>query len=486
MATNLTITEPPLMFGVYVTNISSSVGWGSQSSTLQLTLVEDPDHEKQSKDRSGNLLYRDSDGNATTTETATTTPIMEPDPLLIKHSLDGGSTFADGFPKVGTACQFVFKEFKFAGIFQRWTHKQGLGGFTYDVVFESPSKVLDGVQVILDSFEGTSYQYDKPFLTAVSAANFTSQIHNVLNPFGILENYAFGGQFGGAGVNSAGFPARKALSLIEEITQSKHIYLEPDVDPEDVTGIGGADGTAWWEPVEYPDPNSLVDDDGNEIIGGPINYGETKYTFDFGDLKNMVPEFFRLKGPIQNLNSIIQECCDIILHDFIISIEPEKTTVLVGYEDDRTWMPGGPPRVPIYEDIYYNGPIEVKYDDDRRSDQYKSVIGPTIKVTIIDKSEAPEPGIVESLVESYKASNKLVSADNGQELAGTTTQKLVLGGAANRHWETPMNYLIPVWGRDQLGNFSLGTGYDMDDEVITFLDDGNIYFANVLHLYLSY
>ena len=130
------------MFGVYVTNISSSVGWGSQSSTLQLTLVEDPDHEKQSKDRSGNLLYRDSDGNATTTETATTTPIMEPDPLLIKHSLDGGSTFADGFPKVGTACQFVFKEFKFAGIFQRWTHKQGLGGFTYDVVFESPSKPI--------------------------------------------------------------------------------------------------------------------------------------------------------------------------------------------------------------------------------------------------------------------------------------------------------------------------------------------------------
>ena len=55
------------MFGVYVESFTSSVGYGAESSTMQMTLVEDPDNG-----------------------------------VTIKHSLDGGVTLIDGFPKVGT------------------------------------------------------------------------------------------------------------------------------------------------------------------------------------------------------------------------------------------------------------------------------------------------------------------------------------------------------------------------------------------------
>lgn len=66
----------------------------------------------------------------------------------------------DGFPPVGTACQFKFQKFEFAGIFQRHSYKEDTGGRVYDLVFESPSKALDGVQVIMSDFTGSVFQED--------------------------------------------------------------------------------------------------------------------------------------------------------------------------------------------------------------------------------------------------------------------------------------------------------------------------------------
>ena len=392
MATNLTITTPPKMFGAYVTSISSSVGYGSQSSTLQLSVVEDP-------------------------------------PKGVEISL----------PEVGTACQFTFKGFSFAGIFQRYTKKQGSGGTNYDLIFESPSKVLDGIQVVLDQWEGTVFNGNNPFFTAVSAPNFTSQLNNVWNVFAVKENYALGGTFGGSDVNSAGFPAKEALRAMEKMSRGEYIYPEPETQPEDVP-------FGQWTPPVYPDPQSSLNDDEEEIVGGAAHFGDSTFEIDFGELIDKIPDFYRLKGPVSNVQTILQECCDLIVHDYIILIDPDTTQSVNGEMSGRQ----------------------------------------KIIIKLIDKSQAPNPGVVESLVESYKSSGKLISCDNGKELANATTQKLILGGPANRHWEIPMNYLIPVWGKDQLGNYSLGragiNGYDMDQEIQVFLDDGRRYLANILEL----
>ena len=100
----VTVPAPTDIFGLKVVNASCSVTWGGQGGTLQLTLVEDD---------------------------------SSPD-----------------FPVLGTACAFSFGAFYFAGIFQRAMYKDDLGGRTYDVVLESPSKILDGAQVIIDRFDG--------------------------------------------------------------------------------------------------------------------------------------------------------------------------------------------------------------------------------------------------------------------------------------------------------------------------------------------
>jgi len=213
------------------------------------------------------------------------TLVEDPDDnITIKHSLDGGATFVDGFPEVGTVCQFAFEGFEFVGIFQRYNYSESTGGRKYDVTFESPSKILDGVQVILSGFEGTGF-WDKPFYPSTDW-NFTSQLNNVYNPFGIKENYTWGGTFGYSDYNSAGFPvvddpnqtglaAKGLLTMIEEISQSKYTYDNPN---------GAAIHTS-------------VNSSGEELIGGPICYGDSKFVIDFGNLKTIVPDFFRLRGP---------------------------------------------------------------------------------------------------------------------------------------------------------------------------------------------
>ena len=151
-----TTFSTPLFFGARVVNASASLGWGGDSSTCQLTLVDDPPN------------------------------------------------YVIQLPEVGTAVAFQWGDFYFGGVFQRYTRKRSTGGFTYDVNIESPSKLLDGIQIILEGFQGTQWNLGG------TGTTFTDQISQVWNPYAIRENYNFGGIWGGADVNSVGFPAKDA------------------------------------------------------------------------------------------------------------------------------------------------------------------------------------------------------------------------------------------------------------------------------------
>ena len=175
----------PTMFGCYVQSVSSSVGWGGGSSTCSLTLVEDPEN---------GFVW---------------TP-----------------------PEVGAACYFKYKGFYFGGVFVRWSYSKGVSGRVYQIVLESPAKLLDGIQVIMDGFEGTEYNFGaipegkdttstneignyNRFRPSSQNPNITTEVNNVYNAFGHYENFTFGGLFGRANTNSAGFEANKLLETIE-------------------------------------------------------------------------------------------------------------------------------------------------------------------------------------------------------------------------------------------------------------------------------
>jgi len=228
------INSPPLMFGAYVANISSSISWGGQGGSCQMTLVEDPING-----------------------------------IFIK------------LPEVGTACYFRLRGFYFGGIFQRWSYKESVSGRTYDIVLESPgSKILDGVNVILSSFQGTGFNEGPGFdkFNPSSNPSFTNQLNNIYNPFAMKENYNFGGRWGKSDVNSAGFPALELLNLIEQISK------------------------------------------GQSPFGGRVIFGESEYEIDLSEIK-IVPEYFRIAGQSMTLGSIITECAELMQFDWFPTIE---------------------------------------------------------------------------------------------------------------------------------------------------------------------
>ncbi len=225
----------PKMFGAYIESISSSISYGAQGGTCQMSLVEDPEND-------------------------------------ITITL----------PEVGTACFIKYGKFEYGGIFQRWTYKEDISGRKYDVILESPGgKILNGVNAILSNFEGTAFNegsgYDK-FRPSTQNPNFTTQIKNVWNPYGHKENYSFGGRFGAANTNSAGFLAGELLDILELISR------------------------------------------GESNFGGRIKYGQSEYIVDFGNLKN-VPSFFRIAGQSGSLNSIISECAEVLQYDFFAEVK---------------------------------------------------------------------------------------------------------------------------------------------------------------------
>jgi hypothetical protein len=386
------------------------------------------------------------------------TLVEDPDNgITIKHSLDSGATFIAGFPQIGTVCQFQFEGFEFVGIFQRYNYSESTGGRKYDVTFESPSKILDGVQVILSGFEGTAFTGNYPFFPSEDV-NFTSQLNNIYNPFGVKENYAWGGTFGNSDYNLTGFPvpddpnktglaAKGLLTMIEEISQSKYTYDNPN----------------------GPSINTSVNSNDEELIGGPICYGDSKFVISFGTLKSLVPSFFRMPGTTQSINAILQECCELIVHDYVTIIDPVYSQVLTGYGT-------GVVPEPQYEDVFRNGVTPTKYDADG------NVTGPVISFKYLDKSEQPQPGVVADLVEEARLNKTLISANNGQEYADVVTQKMIIGDKASRVWEAGMEYLIPVYGQDINGEWLLGSGFAATDIAPVALDSGGVYNAKVQEL----
>lgn len=343
------LNNPPKMFGAYIESISSSIGYGGQGGSCQMTLVEDPEN---------------------------------------------GVTIS--LPETGTACYVQLGGFSYGGIFQRWTYKEDIGGKKYDVILESPAKILDGVQVILSTFEGTAFNegegYDK--FNPSNNPNLTKQIKNVWNPFGHKENYAFGGRFGSANINSAGFLARELLDLLELIGR------------------------------------------GESEFGDKIAFGESEYTIEFGELKE-VPEYFRIAGQSSTINNIIAECAEILQYDYFAAIK-------VDAKED-----GG-------------GTIE----------------NPAIEIKTIKKDKQPVSGTVESLVESAKTSGILVSSNIGEELSDEVTNRVVVGGPASRYYTASISACYPIWGKIGAKSYVLGpnfvnvpVGYLPDSSVSVVLDE---------------
>jgi hypothetical protein len=349
----------PTMFGCWVQSISASVGWGGTSSTCSLRLVEDPKND---------FVW--------------TPPLDSEDDVL-----------------VGAACYFQYKGFYFGGVFTRWSYGESTSGRYYDIILESPAKLLDGVQVIMDSFEGTEYNFDaggeyNRFFPQRNNPDVTTEINNVYNVLGHFQNYSFEfegnrGVFGASQKNSAGFLSNKLLDTVQLLSC-----------PDEAEGAAFAQHCTFGEQ-EY-------------------------YKIDLGEVKDIAPDFYRIQGVSQNLNGIISDVTELMQHDYFITLEKD------------------PNEGELEAPILLMGPegkaVETKgLDEDELSDLWEEgddggglIKNPNIKVVAINKGAQPAPNVIRSLVNDFKEQEILMSSSIGQELQDDTTQKLIIGGPGSR------------------------------------------------------
>ena len=258
-ATFPTFEEAPRMFGAKVVSCSASIGWGGQGGSLSLQLVEDP-----------------ADGS----------------------SID--------LPAIGTACFFQYHAFYFGGIFQRWSYSESSSGKLYDVVLESPSKLLDGIQVIMDEFQGTGFNEGTAFPGPIPNPNIfdKSYIDNVWNVFGELENHdatlyfndGIGRHFGKANVNSAGFPVGEGAIL-----------------------PGGLSNWVLLSVISYLG-------NGRGDFGDKAYFGESRYGIDVSALQAALGGsadpggYYRTSGSVQTLNAILSDIAEAVQVDYFVDL----------------------------------------------------------------------------------------------------------------------------------------------------------------------
>lgn len=221
------------LFGSTVKSFTTNVGWGSERSSVKVSLVQD-------------------------------------------------LTLGDYFlpPPIGALSYVTFYELNFWGILQKWTQSASADGLpTFEVQIEDPRSILEGAEVILSGYNGS-----------------TMGVPNLMNVFGFLENTGFGNSRS----NEGGIPWSLAKPTIEGLS------------------LGGA--TAY---------------------GGPLSYKGYFYGVDLSGIPP-VPSYYRIGGSTNmTLMEIISKVCADAGCDFFVDLAPGTTIIRVRTVSRRTQPPTG-------------------------------------------------------------------------------------------------------------------------------------------------
>lgn len=203
--------------GLSTVGFNCSLGWGGETSNLNVTLVKD------------------------TNDTFTS-------------------------PLAGTPVQFSFpgsgldESWRFGGIIQKHTYSQGQNGRLYNVTVTDPREVLQGVCLVLNSFNGD-----------------VSGVPNLVNCYAYQESFGFGNSLS----NDTGMPWKKVRDSVTAITN---------------TGK-------------------------TNIYGGPITLYNWGYYINLSGLPD-IPNDYRIGGDNITLLDFIDEVCQAGACDYFFTLQP--------------------------------------------------------------------------------------------------------------------------------------------------------------------
>lgn len=199
--------------GASVVGYSATLGWGGQPSQLSVTLVED---------------------------------------------LINGDLYSP--PEVGSPVWFQFEEQSFGGILQNWrrTHSTN-GNPLYELTIVDPRDILNGVQLILNGYSGSTYG-----------------MPNIINVYGYLESFGFGV----SDAQTSGIPWSNIVAALNHTIAA---------------GYGGD-------------------------FGNTITLKGYSYELDLAEIPN-IPYYYRISGDSITLMEFINEICEAGACDYFFTLE---------------------------------------------------------------------------------------------------------------------------------------------------------------------
>ena len=354
---NGSVYAQTLFLGCSVKSYNSSLGWGSDASRLEVELVEDSCEYPILTDINGNIVERPNGSNEYISARINNTfkidkngqPLVPgkvyyqpegnslvskyyygPDPGFYgddKYNKDG-VLIKPALDLMGVPVYFKYDNFEFYGIIQNWENMgdPGNGTKNYRVTIESPSNLINNVQMILGNYHGTVFRRDpedsygfpgyvrRP--DEIYGGTIAQQnIPNIINVYGFLEQSGFGN----SGRNDEGIPALNIINAIHYLLSSSF----PDNSVFKFSPFGRILGRC----PTYANNGAMIDDSYTMGIIYPVldrmNIYRSMYSVNILDLLDneaiYLLSHYRISQSSITLQEFISTLCSVIGREYYLS-----------------------------------------------------------------------------------------------------------------------------------------------------------------------
>lgn len=324
--------------------------------------------------------------------------------------------------------------FNFGGILQSYTQNKGTGGKpTYSVQLTDPREILSNVAVLLNSYQGTTFnnknlinlygflEYDPSpsLLGELSRGSSIGIVNKFVDRAGNVEYLGVQSTWDGSkwqkSKNIANITVNgKTVNLRDQYYTGAKAFSNgslPDFFP--ITGQGFSrrsdQGMPFYRisqglaamfqyygflPQEYKEAG----------FGGAINFRGFNYVVDFGGIPTeRLPLLYYMDFDQIDLLSLAQELCDIISHELYVTLLP-----VINH--------------PACEFLYNYNNYQVEQNHP------ENIIAGIIRLDAIDKTKQPKYGAIKAYLDNLESRGISVeNQDVGYELSNVTTDKFVVG-----------------------------------------------------------
>jgi len=424
--------EQQTFLGASVRSFSISAGFGDNTSTLNVELVND-EYNKSDRTATG---YGDDPYHSGIFDTFVPPPVGSP--VFFKFGKTKATTTqaysalydqvygTTPLPTVSSTGRF---HFCFGGILQSYVENRGPGGDPlYNVQVVDPREILSNVTLIMSDYAGSTYNTSNVFnlygfleynpkLDTISAFQQQYAVggSSILNKY-IVSTGTNAGSYYYSGIDlyykNIDF-VNSGLGLTNT-TYNTNSYSFSDQYPAvmPITGTGfsrkGPQGMPYYRiqqamsslmGMNGPLPNEYKD----AGFGGFIKFRGLNYIVDLAGLPDKVPSLYFMDFDQINLLDFCLEVCSITSHELFVTLLP-----IIDH--------------PISKRFY-------NYNNARiAANEPSKIIGGIIRIDTIDKSYQPQYGAIKTYLDTLDSMGiPIENRDVGFELSNVPTDKFVVG-----------------------------------------------------------